>query len=292
MKVHNGPKVFLVPTVNYHLWKPCNMKCGFCFATFPDLPNMQNVKYLKEPDALRLIDLIAETKIKKINFAGGEPTLCRWLPSLIRRASENGLQTSIVTNGSKITDDWLDEVAGCLNILALSIDSIDCDTQKKIGRTLRGQSMDADAYMRVCEQVKDQGIRLKINTVVNRYNCHEDFRKFISVVHPERWKIFQVLRVERQNDERIDEFSITEDEFNQYVERNASVERRGVRVVPENNELMTGSYLMISPLGQFFDNTEGRHSYSRSILEVGIDEALGDISISSERFYERGGEYE
>lgn len=23
-----------MPTVNYHLWKSCNMSCGFCFATF------------------------------------------------------------------------------------------------------------------------------------------------------------------------------------------------------------------------------------------------------------------
>ena len=26
-----------VPAVNYHLWKPCNMRCGFCFATFEDI---------------------------------------------------------------------------------------------------------------------------------------------------------------------------------------------------------------------------------------------------------------
>ena len=26
-----------IPTVNYHLWKPCNMRCGFCFATFEDI---------------------------------------------------------------------------------------------------------------------------------------------------------------------------------------------------------------------------------------------------------------
>lgn len=22
-----------IPSVNFHLWKPCNMKCNFCFAT-------------------------------------------------------------------------------------------------------------------------------------------------------------------------------------------------------------------------------------------------------------------
>ena len=26
-----------ISTVNYHVWKPCNMKCQFCFATFVDI---------------------------------------------------------------------------------------------------------------------------------------------------------------------------------------------------------------------------------------------------------------
>ena len=26
-----------IPSVNFHLWKPCNMKCNFCFATFQDV---------------------------------------------------------------------------------------------------------------------------------------------------------------------------------------------------------------------------------------------------------------
>ena len=26
-----------IPSVNFHLWKPCNMKCRFCFATFQDV---------------------------------------------------------------------------------------------------------------------------------------------------------------------------------------------------------------------------------------------------------------
>ena len=26
-----------IPSVNFHLWKPCNMMCEFCFATFRDI---------------------------------------------------------------------------------------------------------------------------------------------------------------------------------------------------------------------------------------------------------------
>ena len=26
-----------IPSVNYHLWKACNMRCNHCFATFQDI---------------------------------------------------------------------------------------------------------------------------------------------------------------------------------------------------------------------------------------------------------------
>ena len=56
--------------------------------------------------------------------------------------------------------------------------------------------------------------------------------------------------------------------------------------------MMTGSYLMIDPLGHFFDNTEGRHTYGRPILEAGIGQALEDVEIYPERFAGRGGRYQ
>ena len=138
-----------VTTVNYHLWKPCNMSCGFCFATFLDLP-LQGAAYLPQDDSIRLITLIAEARFLKINFAGGEPTLCPWLSELIRHAKSLGLTTSVVTNGhSRITEAWLDNLDACLDILAISVDSVVAESQRKIGRT-----------------VKARGIRLKVNTVV------------------------------------------------------------------------------------------------------------------------------
>ena len=64
-----------------------------------------------------------------------------------------------------------------------------------------------------------------------------------------------------------------------------------MRVVPESNEAMTGSYLMIDPLGRFFDNTKGQHTYSGPILAVGVETALTEIRVYPERFFERGGFY-
>ena len=281
-----------VTTVNYHLWKPCNMSCGFCFATFLDLP-LHGAACLPQNDSIRLITLIAEAGFRKINFAGGEPTLCPWLSELIRHAKSLGLTTSVVTNGSRITEAWLDNLDACLDILAISVDSVDAESQQKIGRKVKGKSpMTKADYLSIAESAKARGIRLKVNMVVNRHNVDEDFRSFIRATGPERWKIFQALPVEGQNDLHFDDFAITPDEFDLYVDRNRSIVRDGITVVPENNEAMTGSYLMIDPRGCFFDNTKGELTYSSPILTVGVQQALAEVEVFPERFIARGGLYD
>lgn len=286
---HVHPVIRRASTVNYHMLKACNMRCGFCFATFEDTSARDQLKAEK---ACELVDRLCEVGFQKINFAGGEPTLLPWLPDLIRRTKSYGLTTSIVTNGSRITAAWLDDLRGCLDIIALSIDSVDSDTQRKIGRVVKGKDpIDASHYIRLGELIKDRGIRLKVNTVVNHFNHTEDFRSFILDMKPERWKIFQALPVVGQNDARINEFTISDNEFEQYVERNRGVENGGTRVVPENNDLMTGSYVMIDPLGRFYDNVSGRYSYSSPILKVGVEAALEEVAIDTERFEMRGGVY-
>ena len=288
------PSVSLdAPSVNFHLWEPCNMACGFCFAGFKDVKSAVLPKgHLIRDDALRVVEGLCGFGFEKINFAGGEPTLCPWLPDLIGLAKTRGLTTSIVTNGSRLTEEWLDGVEGNLDWVALSIDSVDPDTLIRIGRAQRGKPMSADAYSRVAESLRRRGVRLKVNTVVNRCNHAEDMTAFIRSVMPQRWKLLQALRVEGQNDGEFESFAVSEREFDAYTERNRGVESSGIVVTPESNALMRGSYVMVDPAGRFFDNESGGHRYSRPILEVGVEEALREVFVDAARFRERGGLYD
>ena len=282
-----------VPSVNFHLWKPCNMRCGFCFATFQDVGQDVLPKgHMLRKDCLAVVDALAGAGFDKINFAGGEPTLCPWLPDLIHRARELALTTSIVTNGSRITPEWLGRVGTTLDWVALSIDTVDPQKLEELGRTTRSGPMSEDDYLGVIGMLKERGIRVKINTVVTRSNCDEDLTGFIARACPERWKILQVLPVRGQNDGPVDDQVITPEQFAGYVARNRRVEASGVTVVPESNDLMTGSYLMVDPAGRFFDNTAGTHVYSRPIIEVGIEAALREVSVDPDKFRLRDGLYD
>lgn len=57
----------------------------------------------------------------------------------------------------------------------------------------------------------------------------------------------------------------------------------------EDNEQMVSSYLMIDPLGRFFQNNAGYggYSYSQVIDEHTIEQALDEIGFEYQRFLAR-----
>ena len=55
---------------------------------------------------------------------------------------------------------------------------------------------------------------------------------------------------------------------------------------------MTGSYVMIDALGRFYSNVKGGHTYTPSILEIGVMEAWALNQFEWEQFHNRGGLYD
>lgn len=280
----------IISSVNFHLWEACNMSCKFCFASFQDVKRTILPKgHLSKEDALNVIKELASMGFKKITFAGGEPTLCPWINDLISLAKELGMVTMIITNGSQLTDRFLEENKYNLDWLAISVDSLDENTNTLIGRSQKGNKVfTPEVYYTLISKIKAYGYGLKINTVVNRFNYNEDMRDFIKKANPKRWKIMQVLPIKGQNDEFIDSTKITEEEFQIYLDTHKEIKNS----FPENNESMKGSYAMVDPAGRFFDNTKGEIRYSKPILNIGGKQAIKEMNYSFDKFVKRGGLYE
>ena len=184
------------PSVNFHLTKACNMRCKFCFATFKDVKHSILPKgHLSKEEALEVVLQLADIGFEKITFAGGEPTLCPWLPDLIATAKDAGLTTMIVTNGSKLSDKFLTVNKSKLDWIALSIDSLNTDTNLATGRAISGKiPLQLDYYKSLVDRIKQHGYGLKINSVVSSKNYNENLSEFIRHAKPKRWKLLQVLR--------------------------------------------------------------------------------------------------
>lgn len=282
----------MIPSVNFHLWEPCNFSCKFCFATFQDVRKTILPKgHLPKEEALKIIDAIAGAGFSKITFVGGEPTLCPWIGELIIHSKIKGLTTMIVTNGSGLTEEFLSKTRESLDWVVVSIDSIESEVNKAIGRSGDYKLIpDKVFYLEKIGLVKKFGIKLKINTVVNKHNFNDtSLSAFVDNIKPKRWKIFKALRVKGQNDKSFNDMKISNKEFKLFLSLNKIHNLR--YAVAEDNEEMTGTYAMIDPAGRFFDNTNGSHTYSKSILEVGVDAAMKEVSINYSKFLKRGGLY-
>ena len=271
-------------TVSFHIVKPCNMKCKFCYATFDD---MHGVKTMPLVEACLIVNKLAEAGVKKITFAGGEPMLYKDLDAVIKYTKSLGLTTSIITNGSLLTTEWLKNMRPYLDWIGISIDSTRFITNNSIGRVNNGfrNCTDITFYAEIIRKIRRNSYKLKINTVVNRYNEREYLRYFVEWSGATRWKVFDTLKVIGQNDKQFDEIKSTD--FKGFVERN----KCDVMVV-ESNELMIGGYLLVDPIGRLFEDTAGHHTYSDQLQFNTIEHCLSQINLKRDVFLNRGGIYE
>lgn len=268
------------------------MRCKFCFATFQDVKQSILPKgHLPKEQAVEVIHQLAEIGFEKITFAGGEPTLCPWLGDLIQIARTVGMTTMIVSNGSKLSKEFLETNREHLDWIALSIDSLDEQTNIASGRAISGKkAINLENYKSLVDQIKYYSYGLKINTVVHAKNSDEDMHEFITYAKPKRWKLLQSLPMKGQNDVKIDEFKITDEQFKSFVDRHSSLNYI-TNIVSESNDQMKGSYAMVDPAGRFYDNQAGAHNYSRPILEIGARLAIQQVNYDFSKFVLRGGIY-
>lgn len=266
-------------TVSFHLVKPCNMSCKFCYATY------NTVKIGKQLSAQFVFTILGKLKdagVKKVTFAGGEPMLYNDLERVIKYAKRIGLTTSIITNGSLITEDWLIKMEQHLDWIGLSIDSLDHDTNVKIGRVSRNKVIN---YYDLVDMINSYNYKLKINTVVNRFNEYEYMYHFIEYSNTTRWKVFDTLRVEGQNEKDYNDIKSTD--FNGFVITNAID-----CMVVETNDLMSGSYLLINPLGEIYENWGENVTKSDSLITHSVEHCLKQVKLDRSKFLKRGGVYD
>jgi len=284
------------PAVNWHLEAYCNYDCKFCYAP---LLKQRELPKITDNEGVRLIRDLADCGVEKINFVGGEAMLNRNIEQWIINAKLAGLTTSIVSNGTRMTRDWLERMRPHLDWLGLSIDASNDELHALMGRGLKGEinigkSRHLERSIEVWGHAKEFGYGLKLNTVVTSVNADDDMSDLVSQLMPNRWKICRVLEIKGENDGRVSPLLISSNSFDEYVRRNTNPleGKGGIEIVAEDNEDMLGSYAMIDPQGKVYTNLYGKYSYSRqSAIEIGFQQAWEQVmqGFSGSIFSNRGG---
>jgi radical S-adenosyl methionine domain-containing protein 2 len=276
--------------VNLHVTERCNYSCSFCFGKW-GLGASADELFADVPKARALIEAIfaamtaadhAGTSVR-FNFAGGEPGLLKPLPDLVDYCRQLGARVSFVTNGLVLKRFAVEWAAEKVDMVGISIDSASPATHARIGRVSHsGHAPDLDFLSSYVRRLRVQGsTEVKVNTVVCSENHREDLSSVIRALGPDKWKIFQVLPV-------YGDFGvITSDQFRAFLARHR--EFAGI-IVSEDNDEMTGSYVMVDPLGRFFWRDEkcaaGYH-YSDPILEAGAEVALRQGTVDWDKYRKR-----
>jgi radical S-adenosyl methionine domain-containing protein 2 len=274
---------------NLHITAKCNYKCTFCFAQW-ECPKGNPKEIWTNIDTVR--KLIRELSNKeaaagifgeserpiRINFAGGEPSILGdSFLAIAKFVREMEFETSMITNGSLLNRSR--GIYKYIGTLGLSIDSLNADTCRKMGRCDgRGKVLE---MLRIKEllaeaRAENPGIAVKFNITVSEHNYKERLVGRLQELSPKRIKVLRQLPF-NGNPGISDEMYF---EFKRINERYF-----GENIVVEDNDDMTQSYLMIDPFGRFFQNgnSEG-YIYSGPIHEVGLERALSQIDFDVEKF--------
>lgn len=268
-----------VHAANWHLTDRCNYACKFCFMT--NLP-------FHEAGVAEGRVIIASLKgigITKLNFVGGEPFLHPDLIDFVKIAKEYGLTTSVVTNGSLLTRAKVHSLKPFVDWIGLSIDSGREEVEMELGR---GHGGHVTHVIEMGEAIRQEGIKLKVNTVVTKLNYEEDMRPLVGMLRPLRWKVFQMLVIHGQNDAYA-ALGASKEEFEIFKQTNSDITLElGGRPVFESSEDMVNSYLMLGPDGRVIRNSGQKYEFIPldEVSSGGLKEIL-DIGA----YQNRGGEY-
>ncbi|CAA9963431.1 hypothetical protein CFE70_006857 [Pyrenophora teres f. teres 0-1] len=275
-------------SVNYFPSRVCNYACRFCFHT------AKTSYMLNDYKIKRGLKMLKEAGMRKLNIAGGEPFLHpKKLTMMLEYCKEElGVESiSIVSNGDLIREKWMRENAKWLDILAISCDSFNAATNITIGRGEDGENV--RRLREIAAWCRTYNVKFKLNTVVNKYNWNEDMVAEIQELAPFRWKVFQCLIVAGENEskERLRDardFLVTDEQWRTFCDRHKHLPC----YVPEDNNSMASSYLLLDEYMRFLDKGEGMIKQSESLLEVGVMKAMEQVVWDKKSFVERGGIYD
>lgn len=248
--------------INLHILEACNFRCLQCFSKFG------TEKLLPVTDWMKIVDnCLAGADVSEFNIAGGEPMLYPGLVELAKYIRSKGVKVSLITNGSLMDESWIKNYAGLYETIGFSVDSINDETNRKIGRCDRnGNTILAGRIVELCGLIRRYApeCRIKINTVVSALNKDEVMCDFIDEIAADRWKILRMKPFQYGSFSNLD-IQVSNEEFEEFVERNRERRRKEYGVTAETGietakrEVivepdMKASYVLIDSNGCLLDN--------------------------------------
>lgn len=243
-------------SVCWNITNKCNENCKFCYRKICNDNSFEQNK--------KIFDNLSQIKVDKITFSGGEPLLYENLFELVDyiKSKKPDVKLSLTTNGQIIDDIMLAKIIKKFDWVTFSIDSSDANINEEIGRG-KNHLITIEKLLVKC----NNKIKIKINTVANRYNLNdlENIYNIFSKFEVDRWKIFRFysLRKGQENEKR---FNIEDNE-------SKLIEKYVISKVQENPNIK----IHYNDLNEF--TTSYFNIYPDGSIENSNDENIGNLLI-------------
>ncbi len=166
--VNLGPENAGLNFIWLELTSRCNLRCSHCYAESGPNPNQQDK--LSTNDYFKLIDSAASLGCKKIQFIGGEPTIVRDLPELIKYAREKGFEfIEVFTNGISLPDKLLTCFVENKVSVALSFYSSNSEIHDSITRSSGSQRR----TVKTIQRLLGAGINVRVGIISMKENSND-----------------------------------------------------------------------------------------------------------------------
>lgn len=167
----------------------CNLQCPYCYNP---LALGRSADELTCAQWESVIDQAADLGVLQVGFSGGEPTLrSSDLVALTARATERGLYTNLITQGTFLDDAALDELCGAgLAHVQISIQAPE--------RELAGAIAGTDVFERkfaALRRVARRDVALTLNCVLHRLN-HDTLPEVIAFAEREGIRRLELANVQ------------------------------------------------------------------------------------------------
>ena len=247
--------------INFCISKHCFLNCLGCYNNFSSNKDFKYNKLLKFLKFARLHG------VEKITLSGGDPLARKDIFKVVKAILNMGfilnldtVGTTFVTNGVIVNGEKHKQIKQIknldifkkINMIGIPIDGSNNEVQALFRQ---GRKNLFDEQIKVIEKLKQEGIKVCINTVLHKgnyddlLNLFEVLKKHSNIV---KWQVFQFMPIGPRGSMNADRFVVRDEDFFKMKETVMSKLGKEFEVVFKGGKIRSHNYMLINSSGDAY----------------------------------------
>lgn len=247
--------------INFCISKHCFLNCLGCYNNFSSNKDFKCNKLLKFLKFARLHG------VEKITLSGGDPLARKDIFKVVKAILNMGfilnldtVGTTFVSNGVIVNDEKHKQIKQIknldifkkINMIGIPIDGSNNEIQALFRQ---GRKNLFDEQIKVIEKLKQEGIKVCINTVLHKgnyddlLNLFEVLKKHSNIV---KWQVFQFMPIGPRGSMNADRFVVRDEDFFKMKETVMSKLGKEFEVVFKGGKIRSHNYMLINSSGDAY----------------------------------------